>query len=106
VLGVIREGLSVATSLSTTRITRVLPLALLIEESVALTDALYRIVKEEVKGNHKTRLSLVLTTVRRSVLKGQIREEGSTSLIADEAKSKETSYNRPVYILLGCDAES
>jgi hypothetical protein len=51
-------GLSVALSLSTTRITRVLPLALLIEESVALTDALYSIVKEEVKGNHKTRLSL------------------------------------------------
>jgi hypothetical protein len=28
-------------------------------------------VKGEVKGNHKTRLSLVLTTVRRSDLKGQ-----------------------------------
>jgi hypothetical protein len=53
-----RGGLSVALSLSTTRITLVLPLALLIEESVALTDALYCIVKEEVKGNHKTRLSL------------------------------------------------
>jgi hypothetical protein len=29
-----------------------------VEESVALTDALYYIVKEEVKGNHKMRLSL------------------------------------------------
>jgi hypothetical protein len=42
-----------------------------IEESVVLTDALYCIVKEEVKGNHKTRISLVLTTVRRSDLKGR-----------------------------------
>jgi hypothetical protein len=57
--------------LSTTRITQVLPLALLIEESVALTDALYCIVKEEVKGNHKTRLSLVLATVRKSDLRGE-----------------------------------
>jgi hypothetical protein len=48
----------VALSLSMTRITQVLPLALLIEESIALTDVLYCIVKEEVKGNHKTRLSL------------------------------------------------
>jgi hypothetical protein len=44
-----------------------------------------------------------MTTVRRSDFKGG---EGSTSLIADEAKSKETSYDGPVYILLGCDAES
>jgi hypothetical protein len=40
------------------RITQVLPLALLIEESIALMDALYCIIKEEVKDNHKTRLSL------------------------------------------------
>jgi hypothetical protein len=47
-----------------------------------------------------------MTTVRRSDLRGHKRGEGSTSLIADKAKSKETSYNGPVYILLGCDAES
>jgi hypothetical protein len=34
-----------------------------------LIDALYYIVKEEVKGNHKMRLSLVLTMVRRSDLR-------------------------------------
>jgi hypothetical protein len=47
-----------------------------------------------------------MTTVRRSDFEGTRKEEGLTSLIVDEAKSKETSYNRPVYILLGCDAES
>jgi hypothetical protein len=47
-----------------------------------------------------------MTTVRRPDLREHEGKKGSTSLIADEVKSKETSYNGPVYILLWCDAES